>query len=145
LQQVYGDLGGCVPRVLAGAARSKDLRYEHAMQVKMQRWHRGRVALLGDACHAFSMLPGQGSSIGIAAAFSLGQEIARSASIHAALNGYQQRLMGEIAARRAAARRRAAWLVPSTGTRLILRNGLLKLAAVRRLRQLFWPLLIGSP
>jgi len=145
LQAVYGDLGGCVPRVLAGAARSKEVRYEHAMQVKMQRWHRGRVALLGDACHAFSMLPGQGASIGMAAAFSLGQEIARSASIHAALDGYQQRLMGEIATRRAAARRRAAWLVPSTGMRLVLRNGLLKLASVRRLRQLFWPILMGSP
>lgn len=40
---------------------------------------------------------GQGSSIGITAAFSLGQEIARSTSIHAVLDGYQQRLMGEIA------------------------------------------------
>ncbi len=145
LQQVYGDLGGCVPRVLAGAARSSEVRYEQAMQVKMQRWHRGRVALLGDACHAFSMFPGQGSSIGIAAAFSLGQEIARSASIQAALDGYQQRLMGEIAARRAAARRRAAWLVPSTAMRLLLRNGLLKLASIRRLRQLFWPILMSSP
>jgi 2-polyprenyl-6-methoxyphenol hydroxylase-like FAD-dependent oxidoreductase len=145
LQQVYGDLRGCVPRVLAGAATSNEVRYEPAMQVKMQRWHRGRVALLGDACHAFSMLPGQGASIGIAAAYCLGQEIARSESIQAPFDWYQQRLMGEIASRRAAARRRAAWLVPATPMGLFLRNGLLKLAAVRRLRRLFWPMLIGSP
>ena len=31
LKQVYGDLGGCVPRVLAGAAASNEVRYE-------QRW-----------------------------------------------------------------------------------------------------------
>jgi 2-polyprenyl-6-methoxyphenol hydroxylase-like FAD-dependent oxidoreductase len=145
LKQVYGDLGGCVPRVLSGAATSNEVRYEPAMQVKMQRWHRGRVALLGDACHAFSMLPGQGASIGIAAAYCLGQEIARSESIQAPFDWYQQRLMGEIASRRAAARRRAAWLVPATPMRLRLRNALLKLASIRRLRRLFWPMLIGSP
>lgn len=145
LKQIYGDLGGCVPRVLAGAATSEEVRYEPAMQVKMQRWHRGRVALLGDACHAFSMLPGQGASIGIAAAYCLGQEIARSESIQAPFDWYQQHLMGEIASRRAAARRRAAWVVPATPMRLLLRNGLLKLAQIRRLRRLFWPILIGTP
>ena len=144
LKQAYGQLGGCVPQVLEGCVHSSQMRYEQAVQVKMQTWHRGRVALLGDACHAFSMLPGQGSSIAIAAAFCLGREIACSASIKSAFDWYQERLMGEIASRRLAARRRAAWLVPATPTRLVLRNGLLKLASVRRLRRLFWRILNDS-
>jgi 2-polyprenyl-6-methoxyphenol hydroxylase-like FAD-dependent oxidoreductase len=144
LKHVYGHLRGCVPEVLKGCAHSNEVRYEQAVQVKMQTWHRGRVALLGDACHAFSMLPGQGSSIAIAAAFCLGREIACSGSIKSAFDWYQERLMGEIASRRVAARRRAAWLVPATPTRLALRNGLLKLASLRRLRRLFWPILSGS-
>ena len=129
LKQVYGHLRGCVPAVLEACAHSNEVRYEQAMQVKMRTWHRGRVALLGDACHAFSMLPGQGSSIAIAAAFCLGREIACSASIQSAFDWYQQHLMGEIASRRITARRRAAWLVPATPTKLVLRDGILKLAS----------------
>ena len=144
LKHVYGPLRGCVPAVLEACAHSNEVRYEQAVQVKMQTWHRGRVALLGDACHAFSMLPGQGSSIAIAAAFCLGREIACSGSLNSAFNWYQERLMGEIASRRVAARKRAAWLVPATPTRLVLRNGLLKLASIRRLRRLFRPILSGS-
>jgi 2-polyprenyl-6-methoxyphenol hydroxylase-like FAD-dependent oxidoreductase len=144
LKHVYGQLRGCVPAVLGACAHSNELRYEQAVQVKMQTWHRGRVALLGDACHAFSMLPGQGSSIAIAAAFCLGREIACSASIKSAFDWYQELLMGEIASRRVAARRRAAWLVPATPTRLALRNGLLKMASLRRLRRLVWPILSDS-
>ena len=105
LQQVYGDLRGCVPRILENTARASDLRYEQAVQIKMPTWHRGRVALLGDACHAFAMVPGQGSSVAIAGAYCLGQEIAQSQSVKGAFAWYQDRLMGEIGHRRAATRR----------------------------------------
>ena len=145
LQQVYGDLLGCVPRVLENAVRADDLRYEQAVQIKMPMWHRGRVALLGDACHAFAMLPGQGSSVAIAGAYCLGQEIVQSQSVKGAFAWYQERLMGEIAHRRVAARRGVQWLVPSTEAKLALRNAFLKMAARRSLRRLIRPLMGASP
>jgi 2-polyprenyl-6-methoxyphenol hydroxylase-like FAD-dependent oxidoreductase len=103
------------------------------------------VALLGDACHAFAMVPGQGSSVAIAGAYCLGQEIAQSQSVKGAFAWYQDRLMGEIAHRRAAARRGVQWLVPSSEAKLALRNAFLKMAARRSLRRLMRPLLGAQP
>jgi len=145
LQQVYGDLRGCVPRILDNTVRADDLRYEQAVQIKMPTWHRGRVGLLGDACHAFAMLPGQGSSLAIAGAYCLGREIAHSKSVKNAFAWYQDRWMGEVAHRRVAARRGVQWLVPSTEAKLALRNAFLKMASQRSLRRLMRPLLGASP
>jgi 2-polyprenyl-6-methoxyphenol hydroxylase-like FAD-dependent oxidoreductase len=145
LQQVYGDLRGCVPRILENTVKADDLRYEQAVQIKMPTWHRGRVALLGDACHAFAMLPGQGSSVAIAGAYCLGRELAHSKSVKNAFAWYQNRLMGEIAHRRVAARRGVQWLVPSTEAKLALRNAFLRMASQRSLRRLIRPLLGAHP
>jgi 2-polyprenyl-6-methoxyphenol hydroxylase-like FAD-dependent oxidoreductase len=130
LEQVYGDLQWCVPSVLRHASVSNDLQYERAEQLKMPAWHRGRIALLGEACHAFSLWPGQGTSIALAAAFSLGREIVRTRSIDAAFRWYEEHLMNAVARQRVIARRAANWLLPSTPTELALRNGALRLAAL---------------
>lgn len=130
LEQVYGDLQWCVPNVLRHAAVSNELQYEQAEQLRMPAWHRGRIALLGEACHAFSLWPGQGTSIALAAAFLLGREIARPRSIDAAFGWYEEHLMNAVARQRIIARRAANWLLPSTSAELALRNGALRLAAL---------------
>jgi 2-polyprenyl-6-methoxyphenol hydroxylase-like FAD-dependent oxidoreductase len=98
--------------------------------LRMPAWHRGRIALLGEACHAFSLWPGQGTSIALAAAFFLGREIVRTHSINAAFRWYEEHLMNAVARQRVIARRAANWLLPSTPTELALRNGALRLAAL---------------
>jgi 2-polyprenyl-6-methoxyphenol hydroxylase-like FAD-dependent oxidoreductase len=130
LEQVYGDLQWCVPSVLGHASVSNDVQYEQAEQLRMPAWHRGRIALLGEACHAFSLWPGQGTSIALAAAFFLGREMVRTRSIDAAFRWYEEHLMNAVAQQRAIARRAANWLLPSTPTELALRNGALRLAAL---------------
>lgn len=130
LEQVYGDLEWCVPSVLRHAAASDDLQYEQAEQLRMPAWHRGRIALLGEACHAFSLWPGQGTSIALAAASFLGREIVRTRSIDAAFKWYEEHLTNAVARQRVIARRAANWLLPSTPTELALRNGALRLAAL---------------
>jgi len=130
LEQVFGDLQWCVPRVLRHACSSEDLHYEQAEQLRMPAWHRGRIALLGEACHAFSLWPGQGTSIALAAAHLLGRQIVRNRSIDAAFNWYEEHLMGAIAEQRAVARRAAGWLLPGTSAELAIRNGALRLAVL---------------
>jgi 2-polyprenyl-6-methoxyphenol hydroxylase-like FAD-dependent oxidoreductase len=130
LKQVYGDLRWCVPAVLRHAASSDDLHCEQAEQLRTPAWHRGRIALLGEASHAFSLWPGQGTSVALAAAFSLGREIARTRSVDTAFTWYEKHLMGSIAQQRALARRAANWLLPGTRAELALRNGALRLAAL---------------
>jgi len=109
---------------------NEDLHCEQAEQLRMPAWHRGRIALLGEACHAFSLWPGQGTSVALAAAYLLGRQIVRNRSIDAAFNWYEEHLMGAIAQQRAVARRAASWLLPGTSAELAIRNSALRLAAL---------------
>ena len=143
VRRLFGDIQWCVPRVLEHAAKADELCYEHALQIKMPAWHRGRVGLLGDACHAYSLLPGQGSSVALAAAYRLALEIERAPSLDIALGWYQSHLMAEIATRRASTRRTAEWLVPAGRGDLALRNTLLRMASVPRVRRFLGPVVRG--
>jgi 2-polyprenyl-6-methoxyphenol hydroxylase-like FAD-dependent oxidoreductase len=128
LQFVFGDMQWCVPTVLAHAKRATDLRYDHAIQIKSSTWHRARVGLLGDACHAYSLLPGQECSAAIAAAHWLGNELVRGASFETAFNWYQSYLAQAVASQRSSGPRLAHWLMPDSRTNLVVRNSLLRMA-----------------
>lgn len=143
LHQVYGSLRWCVPRLLGRARVAAELRYEAAMQVSLTSWYRGRIGLLGDACHAYSLLPGQSASIALASASWLGAEMLRAPSVETAFSWYQSRLRGEITSRRTKTRRAAQWLVPASARDLALRNGLLRLARVPGINRLVGPVLGG--
>jgi 2-polyprenyl-6-methoxyphenol hydroxylase-like FAD-dependent oxidoreductase len=129
LAEAYGDLQWRVPDVLEAAKSLPSFVYEQVGQVVMAHWTRGRIALLGDACQAVSLLPGQGASLSLAAAYVLGEELARDDDVKAALVRYEHRVRPPLIQMRRAGRRGADWLVPSTGTGLAARNALLRLAS----------------
>jgi 2-polyprenyl-6-methoxyphenol hydroxylase-like FAD-dependent oxidoreductase len=129
LAEGFGDLQWRVPDVLAAAKALPSFVYEQVGQVVMAHWTRGRIALLGDACQAVSLLPGQGASLSLAAAYVLGEELARDDDVKAALMRYEHRVRPPLIQMRRAGRRGADWLVPSTGTGLAARNALLRLAS----------------
>lgn len=129
LVEAYGDLQWRVPDVLEAAKAVPSLVYEQVGQVVMAHWTRGRIALLGDACQAVSLLPGQGASLSLAAAYVLADELARDTDVKAALIRYEHRVRPPLIQMRRAGRRGADWLVPSTGTGLAARNALLRLAS----------------
>lgn len=143
LQRVYADLEWCVPQLLKHASKASDLRYEQAMQIKLPMWHRGRIGLLGDACHAYSLLPGQGSSVAMAAAFRLAKDLVQAPSVDIALGWYQIHLAGEMAQRRAFTRRAAQWLIPASRGELAFRNALLRTASLPGVQQLLGPAVGG--
>jgi 2-polyprenyl-6-methoxyphenol hydroxylase-like FAD-dependent oxidoreductase len=125
----YGDLHWRVPDVLAAAKSLPFFVYEQVGQVVMAHWTRGRIALLGDACQAVSLLPGQGASLSLAAAYVLAEELVRDSDVKAALIRYEHRVRPPLIQMRRAGRRGADWIVPSTGTGLAARNALLRLAS----------------
>jgi 2-polyprenyl-6-methoxyphenol hydroxylase-like FAD-dependent oxidoreductase len=139
LEVVFGDLKWCTPAVLEHASKVETLHYDRATQIKTSTWYRARVALLGDACYAYSLLPGQGCSAGIAAAFELGTVLVRGASFATAFDWYDAQLAQEVAGRRTEAKRIADWLMPDSLTDLIVRNGLLRMASVPGLRRFVRP------
>jgi 2-polyprenyl-6-methoxyphenol hydroxylase-like FAD-dependent oxidoreductase len=139
LRLAFGDLKWWVPRVLAHAKYAQRLHYDRATHFKTSIWYRNRVAFLGDACHAHSLLPGQGCSASIAAACWLGDQLARGVPPDSAFENYQARLAREISLRRSGSKGLAYWLMPETRKDLLVRNGLLRLASVPGMGRLVRP------
>lgn len=67
------------PRLLRGMAAAPDFYFQAIQQIRMRRWHRGRVVLLGDAAYCPTPLTGQGASLAVIGAYVLAGELGRLA------------------------------------------------------------------
>jgi 2-polyprenyl-6-methoxyphenol hydroxylase-like FAD-dependent oxidoreductase len=92
LRETFADVGWQVPRILDGLDTSDDLYVDYLRQVVCPTWHRGRVALLGDAAWCVTPLGGGGTSLAITGAYVLAAALSRaSAGGHAqALAEYEE-------------------------------------------------------
>lgn len=117
----YAGAGWQVPELLERLQRSPDLYFDSVCQVRMSRWSRGRVALIGDAASCLSLF-GDGSSLAMAAAHTLAGAVAgntdhttafrRYETAHRVLTAPKQRNVGLV----------AALLVPKTRLGVAARN-----------------------
>jgi 2-polyprenyl-6-methoxyphenol hydroxylase-like FAD-dependent oxidoreductase len=73
---VFADAGWEVPGMIAAMRDADDLFVDVVSQIRMARWSRGRVALVGDAAYAPSFLTGQGSSLALVGAYMLAGSLA---------------------------------------------------------------------
>ena len=136
IQRVYGDLGWIVPDALRHAAKLPDIYYDDVAQIVMPRWSEGCVTLVGDACHAVSLLAGQGASMAMGGACALAEALRKESSVEAGLARYEAELRPSVERQQAAGRRMANWFVPASQWRLMLRNLTLKLMRVPGLNRL---------
>jgi 2-polyprenyl-6-methoxyphenol hydroxylase-like FAD-dependent oxidoreductase len=81
VRTTYSDLGWLVPDALAHCPNPPALYYDQVAQIEMPRWTTGRVALVGDACQAVSLLAGQGASLAVAGAQLMASELATEANV----------------------------------------------------------------
>lgn len=79
-----------VPRVLAALDDTTDLYLEAVVQVKMSRWSKGRIALVGDAACCASPISGMGTSLGLCGAYVLAGELGRHADHTQAFAAYEK-------------------------------------------------------
>ncbi|WP_345354735.1 FAD-dependent monooxygenase [Actinoallomurus liliacearum] len=75
LADAYAGAGWRVPGLLDQAMAAEDLWLDSVSQVRIDRWHDGRVALLGDAASSVSLF-GEGSTLAMAGAYTLACELA---------------------------------------------------------------------
>ena len=131
LRARFGDGGWECKQILAALDRTDDLYFDRVSQIRMDRWSRGRVALIGDAAFCLSLMAGQGSAMAMTAAFVLAGELAKAEGRHQdAFSRYEALLRNHIAAKQEGAKRFSAAFAPRTRCGLFLRNQVIRASAL---------------
>jgi 2-polyprenyl-6-methoxyphenol hydroxylase-like FAD-dependent oxidoreductase len=100
-------LGWVVPQILEHMTHdASGFHFDARIQVIMEHWTKGRVALVGDAGYAVSLTTGQGASMAMVGAYVLAGEIAASATDPAAgITRYEDEIREYVLRNQAAARK----------------------------------------
>jgi 2-polyprenyl-6-methoxyphenol hydroxylase-like FAD-dependent oxidoreductase len=123
---------GC-PRILDALDQASDLYFDRVSQIKMPKWSRGRIALVGDSAYCVSLMAGQGSALAMTGAYVLAGELAKSSGQHLeAFTNYEKILRPFIDAKQRGAERFAGAFAPKSRWGLFLRNQLSNAAAIPR-------------
>jgi 2-polyprenyl-6-methoxyphenol hydroxylase-like FAD-dependent oxidoreductase len=91
VRQRFAQLGGPVPDYLAALQSDEQLRYDAIEWVDMDRWHTGRVLLIGDAAHAGPPHMGQGGGMAMEDAVVLSECLHTADSVEGVLHAYVKR------------------------------------------------------
>lgn len=83
LQRRMADEGWVRPQLLEYMRSAPDFYFDEMSQIKMDRWAKGRVALVGDAGYCCSPLSGQGTSVALLGAYILAGELRAAGDDHA--------------------------------------------------------------
>ncbi len=126
LRKRYRGAGWIAEDVLEAYAGGDPIFFDSVTQIVMPQWHRGRVALIGDACGCLTLLAGQGSHMAMAGGYVLAEELARQPDHGAAFAAYQQFLKPHVDKKQRDAARFARLFVPSRRSRPWLRRLALK-------------------
>ena len=118
------------PQILAAMEKCGDIYFDRVSQICMDRWSRGRIALVGDAAFAPSLLAGQGSALAVIGAYVLAGELACADRHEDAFARYETLLHAFMVHKQEAARGFAGAFAPKTRCGIFLRNQITKAFAV---------------
>jgi 2-polyprenyl-6-methoxyphenol hydroxylase-like FAD-dependent oxidoreductase len=90
-RQRFGAFGGPVPAYLAALSRDEQLHGGPIEWVEVDRWHWGRVVLVGDAAHAGPPMMAQGGCMAMEDAWVLAEVLHTADSVEQALETYVTR------------------------------------------------------
>ncbi|THW79365.1 oxidoreductase [Aureobasidium pullulans] len=95
LENMFANIGGLREKVVQGMNDSEDFYFTRVVQVKLDAWHRGRCALVGDAGYCPSPLTGQGTTMAVLGAYYLAGELtANPNDPEAAFTNYRKKFEG---------------------------------------------------
>jgi 2-polyprenyl-6-methoxyphenol hydroxylase-like FAD-dependent oxidoreductase len=93
LRREFADVGWECPQILAALDGADDLYFDVVSQIRLDRWSRGRVLLIGDAAACVSLLAGEGAGLAITEAYVLAGELLCARGDHRqAFDAYEARL-----------------------------------------------------
>lgn len=114
LREAFTGNGWESDRILEAMENTEDFYFDSISQIRMDRWSRGRVTLLGDAGYCPSPLSGQGSSLAVVGAYVLAEELARHTRVTHALAAYEGRMRPYVHANQDIAGSGMSFLAPRT-------------------------------
>lgn len=122
-------MGWEAAQLVAQVETAPDFYFDSCQQVKLPRWSRGRVALLGDAAYCASPLSGYGATIATVGAYVLAGELARAAGDHdRAFAEYERKLRPWIDMVHASAPSQGKLMTPATASGIRMRNSLVRMS-----------------
>jgi 2-polyprenyl-6-methoxyphenol hydroxylase-like FAD-dependent oxidoreductase len=138
LTHVFADVGWECPGILAALASVRDIYFDRVSQIHMDRWAKGRTALIGDAAACVSLLAGEGAGLAMAEAYVLAGELRNCAGDHgAAFARYQERLMPFLKRKQASAAKFGSSVAPKTAFGITFRNLVTRLMRLPFLLEFF--------
>jgi 2-polyprenyl-6-methoxyphenol hydroxylase-like FAD-dependent oxidoreductase len=118
----FAGAGWRVPELLYRVRTASDVYFDSVSQVRLARWSDGRIAVLGDAASSLSLF-GDGSTLAIAGAYTLAQELAAARTDHrSALDRYEARHRRLVEPRQRGFATARALLIPATRAGIAARN-----------------------
>jgi 2-polyprenyl-6-methoxyphenol hydroxylase-like FAD-dependent oxidoreductase len=131
LRRVFGDMQWEVPRILQQVDSVDDIYFDRVSQIRLPRWSKGRVALLGDAAACVSLLAGEGTGLAMTEAFVLADELHRAGGDYAhAFEAFENSLRPFLADKQKGALRLRGFFAPKTSLSLFIRNWAIRLASI---------------
>lgn len=130
LRERFTGAGWECERILAGMDHTPDFYFDSVKQIRMDRWSRGRVTLLGDAGYCPSPMSGQGTTLALVGAYVLAQELSRHDDPAFALSVYEARMRPYVKANQDIADTGMGFLAPRTRLGLTARNTLLRFSGL---------------
>jgi len=137
LRQRFKDSGWECPQILTTLDSAKNFYFDRVSQIRMgdgksrNSWTRGRVSLVGDAAWCVSLLAGQGSSIAMAGAYILADELHRAAGdFETAFARYQNQLESFVLRKQRSAFKFAGTFAPRSKLSMLVRNAIMNLLRI---------------
>jgi len=131
LRERFGDRAWELQQILGALDSTNDLYFDRVSQIRMPRWSKGRVTLVGDAAYCVSLVAGQGSALATMGAYVLAGELAKTSGRHmAGFANYEKVLRSFIDAKQRRSERFAGVFAPKTWWGLFLRNQVIRASTI---------------
>jgi 2-polyprenyl-6-methoxyphenol hydroxylase-like FAD-dependent oxidoreductase len=138
LKKAFDAAGWEWPQIARELDRTDSLYFDTVSQIRLDRWSRGRVALVGDAAACVSLMAGEGTGLAIAEAYVLAGELHQCAGDYAeAFARYEQKLMPFLKRKQLSAAKFAATFAPKTAVGVAFRNAMANLVRIPAVAEFF--------
>ncbi len=128
LKNEFMNAGWKCADLLSRIDTTSDFYFDPISQIKMEKWSKGRVSLVGDACDCPSLLSGKGSTLAMVGAYILAGELKLSnGNYKTAYEEYEKLLKPFMEKKQKSAQSFAKSFVPKSNFGIWLRNQAFKL------------------